>query len=228
MAEALRRLVRDARARRPRRPHPALRRRADRRRSTRSSGSAPPAPPATAPICCACSGPRIETIEPGFGIEQMRLVAGRVEPLGAQPIAGALAGDKPRRRSGAADRPPRRPARRAAPLPAERGRKRRARAQRPPPRPARPAGDMAGLAAPGPPAVAARADRQCPGPASRPAAAPLHAGAAGTIASARPTGPSASMANGGSEAPRPRRCAIISRSRTRPATASGCSAAATA
>jgi protein ImuB len=40
--------------------------------------------------------PGIETIEPGFGIERIRLVALRVEPLGAQPIAGALAGDKPR------------------------------------------------------------------------------------------------------------------------------------
>ena len=39
--------------------------------------------------------PRIETIEPGFGLESLRLVAGRVEPLGAQPIAGALAGDPP-------------------------------------------------------------------------------------------------------------------------------------
>ncbi len=38
---------------------------------------------------------KIEAIEPGFGIERMRLVAGRVEPLGPQPIAGALAGDKP-------------------------------------------------------------------------------------------------------------------------------------
>jgi protein ImuB len=38
---------------------------------------------------------RIETIEPGFGIERMRLVAARVEPLGAQPIAGALAGEAP-------------------------------------------------------------------------------------------------------------------------------------
>ena len=38
---------------------------------------------------------RIETIEPGFGIEAMRLLAGRCEPLGARPIDGELAGDKP-------------------------------------------------------------------------------------------------------------------------------------
>jgi protein ImuB len=39
--------------------------------------------------------PRIETIDPGFGIERMRLTATRVEPLGAQPIASELAGDRP-------------------------------------------------------------------------------------------------------------------------------------
>lgn len=39
--------------------------------------------------------PRIETIDPGFGIERIRLVADRVEPLGPQPIDGALAGGKP-------------------------------------------------------------------------------------------------------------------------------------
>jgi protein ImuB len=39
--------------------------------------------------------PRIETIDPGFGLERIRLIAGRVEPLGPQPIAGALAGDPP-------------------------------------------------------------------------------------------------------------------------------------
>jgi protein ImuB len=38
---------------------------------------------------------RIETIEPGFGIEAMRLLAGRCEPLGPRPIEGELAGDKP-------------------------------------------------------------------------------------------------------------------------------------
>ena len=38
---------------------------------------------------------RIETIEPGFGIEAMRLVAGRCEPLGPQPVAGLLAGEDP-------------------------------------------------------------------------------------------------------------------------------------
>ena len=39
--------------------------------------------------------PKIETIDPGFGIERMNLVAERVEPLGAQPIDGALTGEKP-------------------------------------------------------------------------------------------------------------------------------------
>ncbi len=39
--------------------------------------------------------PKIETIDPGFGIERMRLTAERVEPSGAQPIDGALTGEKP-------------------------------------------------------------------------------------------------------------------------------------
>ncbi|MBV9749100.1 MAG: DNA polymerase Y family protein [Acetobacteraceae bacterium] len=39
--------------------------------------------------------PKIETIDPGFGIERIDLVARRVEPLGAVAIEGALAGDKP-------------------------------------------------------------------------------------------------------------------------------------
>ena len=39
--------------------------------------------------------PRIETIDPGFGIERIRLVADRVEPLGPQPVAGILAGERP-------------------------------------------------------------------------------------------------------------------------------------
>ncbi len=38
---------------------------------------------------------KIETIDPGFGIEAMRLVAERAEPLAPQPIEGALGGDKP-------------------------------------------------------------------------------------------------------------------------------------
>jgi protein ImuB len=38
---------------------------------------------------------KMEKIEPGFGIERIRLVATRVEPLGPQAIAGALAGDRP-------------------------------------------------------------------------------------------------------------------------------------
>ncbi len=40
-------------------------------------------------------GARIETIEPGFGIECVRLTAARVEPLGPQPIEGGLAGERP-------------------------------------------------------------------------------------------------------------------------------------
>ncbi len=39
--------------------------------------------------------PKIETIDPGFGIERMSLTAERVEPLGAQPIDGELTGEKP-------------------------------------------------------------------------------------------------------------------------------------
>jgi protein ImuB len=38
---------------------------------------------------------KIETIEPGFGIERLRLVAGRVEPLAPQPIEGEMAGARP-------------------------------------------------------------------------------------------------------------------------------------
>jgi protein ImuB len=38
---------------------------------------------------------KIEKIEPGFGIERLHLVAARVEPLAAQPIAGAMAGAPP-------------------------------------------------------------------------------------------------------------------------------------
>jgi protein ImuB len=38
---------------------------------------------------------KIETIEPGFGIERLRAVAARVEPLAAQPILGGLDGGKP-------------------------------------------------------------------------------------------------------------------------------------
>jgi protein ImuB len=37
---------------------------------------------------------RIETIEPGFGIEAMRLVAVRCEPLGPGPVAGTLGGEE--------------------------------------------------------------------------------------------------------------------------------------
>jgi protein ImuB len=37
----------------------------------------------------------IETIAPGFGIERIRLIAARVEPLGPQPIEGPLAGEGP-------------------------------------------------------------------------------------------------------------------------------------
>jgi protein ImuB len=38
---------------------------------------------------------KIETIEPGFGIERLRLVAARVEPLGARPIDSELSGARP-------------------------------------------------------------------------------------------------------------------------------------
>jgi protein ImuB len=37
-------------------------------------------------------GMKIETIEPGFGIEAMRLVASRAEPLGPVPVEGELGG----------------------------------------------------------------------------------------------------------------------------------------
>ena len=39
--------------------------------------------------------PKIEEIDPGFGIEAMRLVAGRCEPLAPAAIESALAGEKP-------------------------------------------------------------------------------------------------------------------------------------
>jgi protein ImuB len=39
--------------------------------------------------------PKIEEIEPGFGIEGIRLVATRWEPLAPEAIDGALAGDRP-------------------------------------------------------------------------------------------------------------------------------------
>jgi protein ImuB len=38
---------------------------------------------------------KIETIDPGFGIETLRLVAGRCEPLRPQAIEGALTGEPP-------------------------------------------------------------------------------------------------------------------------------------
>jgi protein ImuB len=38
---------------------------------------------------------KIEKIEPGFGLEAMRLVAARVEPLAPQPVDGGLAGEAP-------------------------------------------------------------------------------------------------------------------------------------
>ncbi len=39
--------------------------------------------------------PKIETIDPGFGIERLELIAARVEPLGAEPIPSELQGAKP-------------------------------------------------------------------------------------------------------------------------------------
>ena len=38
---------------------------------------------------------KIEKIDPGFGIERLRLVAARVEPLAARPVASALSGTPP-------------------------------------------------------------------------------------------------------------------------------------
>jgi protein ImuB len=38
---------------------------------------------------------KMEKIEPGFGIERLRLVATRVEPLAPRAVEGALAGEKP-------------------------------------------------------------------------------------------------------------------------------------
>jgi protein ImuB len=40
-------------------------------------------------------GMKIDRIEPGFGLDAMRLTAGRCEPLGAEAIEGRLAGDEP-------------------------------------------------------------------------------------------------------------------------------------
>jgi protein ImuB len=39
--------------------------------------------------------PKIEEIDPGFGIEAMRLVATRAEPLAPQPVESELAGERP-------------------------------------------------------------------------------------------------------------------------------------
>ena len=39
--------------------------------------------------------PKVEEIDPGFGIEAIRLIAERAEPLAPQPIEGELAGSKP-------------------------------------------------------------------------------------------------------------------------------------
>jgi len=44
-----------------------------------------------AKLLCA----KIETIDPGFGIERLRLVAARVEPLAPVPIEGEMAGARP-------------------------------------------------------------------------------------------------------------------------------------
>jgi len=38
----------------------------------------------------------IATIEPGFGIERLRLIAARVEPLGPKAVEGVLAGERPK------------------------------------------------------------------------------------------------------------------------------------
>ena len=81
--------------------------------------------------------PKIETIEPGFGIEAMRLVAGRVRAARAAADRDAADRRQARVRSRASGRPARRPSRREPPVQARRGRKRRPRAQRPPGRAAR-------------------------------------------------------------------------------------------
>jgi protein ImuB len=39
--------------------------------------------------------PKIETLDPGFGIERIELIADRVEPLGAVAVPGALSGERP-------------------------------------------------------------------------------------------------------------------------------------
>ena len=45
---------------------------------------------------CGPSLAKIEKIEPGFGIERLRLTAARVEPLAPAPVPGELAGEPPR------------------------------------------------------------------------------------------------------------------------------------
>ena len=142
---------------------------------------------------------KIETIEPGFGIERMRLVA------------AARRAARARSRS-----PARWPARRRAPDLAplidrlavrlgarrlfrlQRGRKRPARTQRRAASARSPrAAGWPRLAAPGPPALAARAGRAMSSPCCPTAAAPLQLARPAPIGSPPPTGPSASMANGG-------------------------------
>ena len=228
--EAVRRLVPlldRGRARRPP-PRPAVR--AGRRRACRSCASASPARPATAPICARLLCAKIETIEPGFGIERLRLVAARVEPLGAaadRRRAGRRRAGARSRRSG---RPPRRPARRApalsrsarsratCPNAASRARRRRCADAGEPGRAL-----AAAVRLLAPPEPIERSWRCCP--TTRRRASP---GAAGADRVAAPTAPSASSANGGSATPSWPRSATISRSRTRPASASGSSAPATA
>jgi protein ImuB len=170
---------------------------------------------------------RIERIEPGFGIEAMRLVAGRCEPLAPQPVESELAGERP-----ASDFAPlvdrlatRLGARRLFRLGAlesdvpERSVARSGRSTRSP-------NGRSGL---GRSACCRRPSGSRMSslcfPICRPAASP---GAAAPTGSPGPTGRSGSTANGGGGGARPRRCATISRSRTRRARASGCSAEATA
>ncbi|HST35848.1 MAG TPA: DUF6504 family protein [Allosphingosinicella sp.] len=47
--------------------------------------------PHLARLLCA----KIEKIEPGFGIERLRLTAARVEPRASEPVPGEMAGEKP-------------------------------------------------------------------------------------------------------------------------------------
>jgi protein ImuB len=168
---------------------------------------------------------KIETIEPGFGLDEMRLVAGRCEPLGAEAIVGETGGDAPISPcSSTASPAASAPAASTAPPPSKatfRSEASPAPARSTPPSPG-PNGRAPSACCRRP--SGSRMSSPC-FPTSRPAASP---GAAEPIASPGPTAPSGSTANGGSRPPRPRRCATISRSRTRRGRGSGSTAGAMA